>query len=115
MDGELAVESEAGKGSRFFFTLSLPTGTVAAAGGAVSEVEPALSRPLRILVAEDSEINQLVAQFILDKQGHRTVMVNNGLEAVHRLAEEAFDVMWTSGISAYTGVSRMPQQGAFPG
>ena len=48
---------------------------------------------LRILVAEDNEINQLVVEAILDSLGIKPVIVNNGLEALERVQQEEFDVI----------------------
>lgn len=42
-------------------------------------------RTLRILVAEDNEINALLAVSLLEKQGHDVVHVENGLEAIDML------------------------------
>ena len=51
---------------------------------------------LRILVAEDNELNMEIARFILEDCGALVEPVSNGLEAVHKFeasAEEAFDVI----------------------
>ncbi len=55
--------------------------------GAASE------RPLKILLAEDSEVNQRVACGLLEGVGHQLVVVNNGQEALDRLEKESFDVV----------------------
>jgi len=51
------------------------------------------SRPMRVLLAEDNPVNQLVAQKILESRGHTVVTVGNGLLAVDRSGEEEFDVV----------------------
>jgi len=47
---------------------------------------PASRQILRILVAEDNEINALLAVSVLEKEGHDVVHVENGLEAIDMLA-----------------------------
>jgi len=46
---------------------------------------PACRQTLRILVAEDNEINALLAVSVLEKEGHDVVHVENGLEAIDML------------------------------
>ncbi|MGB6197980.1 MAG: response regulator [Candidatus Acidiferrales bacterium] len=48
---------------------------------------------LRILVAEDNPVNQLLATRLLKKRGHRVVMTATGVEALARLAIESFDLV----------------------
>ena len=50
-------------------------------------------RPLRILVAEDNEVNQLFARKVLERRGHVVTVAWDGQEAVERLAIETFDVV----------------------
>src|SRR5262249_31121748 len=50
-------------------------------------------RPLRILLAEDNEINQIMAINLLEKWGHQLVVANNGLEALAALERQTFDVV----------------------
>ena len=48
---------------------------------------------LRVLLAEDNPVNQLVARTVLEKQGHEVVIARNGREALARAEVEAFDVV----------------------
>src|SRR5262249_10358124 len=54
-----------------------------------AEVPPC--RPLHLLVAEDSPVNQKLLLGLLARQGHRTVLAANGREAVEALNREPFD------------------------
>jgi len=49
---------------------------------------------LRILVAEDNPVNQKVAIRFLTGLGHEAVLVANGQQAIDRLAQEAFDLVF---------------------
>ncbi len=48
---------------------------------------------LRILIADDNEINQLVAQDLLASAGHSMRLANDGREAVELLEQERFDLV----------------------
>jgi CheY-like chemotaxis protein len=50
-------------------------------------------RKLRILLAEDNPVNQLVASRLLEKQGHHVVACGNGRQALERLDQERFDLI----------------------
>ena len=51
--------------------------------------------PLRILVAEDNKVNQLIASRLLEKRGHRVVVAGNGREALAALErpDDPFDLV----------------------
>jgi two-component system sensor histidine kinase/response regulator len=56
------------------------------------EVERPL-RPLSILLAEDNQVNQMLAVRMLEKRGHRVTLAGNGQEAVELSARGNFDVI----------------------
>lgn len=51
------------------------------------------ARPLRLLVAEDNDINRLLSEALLRKLGHIPVMVVDGEKAVEEASRERFDAI----------------------
>lgn len=69
---------------------------------------------LRILIAEDVVFNRLVIESILNKLGFSPVLVENGQEAVDRIAVEPFDLVFMDvqmpvmdGLTAATAIRRL--------
>ena len=50
-------------------------------------------RELRVLVAEDNEVNQLVARRIFEKLGHKVTVVGTGREALSAVQSRQFDLV----------------------
>ena len=48
---------------------------------------------LRILLAEDNSVNQLLAVRLLEKWGHRVTVAENGRKALEALARESYDLI----------------------
>ena len=51
-------------------------------------------RPLRILLAEDNPVNQMTATTMFEKLGHTVVVTNNGRQAIDKINEQPFDVVF---------------------
>ncbi|MCI1189948.1 ATP-binding protein [Hymenobacter sp. DH14] len=85
--GQLGVSSEEGVGSVFFFELPYEVADAQAAqpeahAGLLTPFEPAL----RVLVAEDNALNQLVARKTLEAWNVQVVIAENGRLAVEAVA-----------------------------
>ncbi len=54
---------------------------------------PSPSRPLRVLLAEDNDLNQQVVQHFLARQGHTVQVARDGREALDALERDRFDLL----------------------
>ncbi|MEP2454905.1 response regulator, partial [Roseibium sp.] len=61
--------------------------------GSLKQSSLAPARPLRLLVAEDNDINRLLSEALLRKLGHEPVMVIDGEKAVEAAARTQFDAI----------------------
>jgi PAS domain S-box-containing protein len=65
----------------------------AAAPAATTPVNLRDIGPLRILVVEDNQVNQLLATVLLTKAGHRIDIAANGLEALDAVSSRPYDLI----------------------
>ena len=94
MGGSVGLESEEGQGSRFWFRL--PFALAAQLPAKPPPPQPADAVPvrgLRLLLAEDNDVNRQVAIGLLRKQGHHIEVAANGAEAVHAVRNGTFDLV----------------------
>jgi len=95
MGGTIAVETEIGSGSTFRISVELQRGQSSQIIGAESRFEPdrSMEGGLRILVAEDNEINQLVICAMLAQLGHSSDLARDGHEVLAKVQASSYDLV----------------------
>jgi len=103
MAGRIWVESRIGVGSEFHFAVLTAVCSEEAASsdlvslGAHLPGDSSADSPhsLKILIAEDNKVNQIVITRLLETRGHSTAIVDNGRKALQLLETEEFDLLIT--------------------
>ena len=92
MGGDIGVESAAGEGARFWFSIKAPA---CGLGEVAEDVASAdfEARPARILIVDDSPVNRELVGALLGVFGHELSEASGGAEAVLAAGEKPFDLI----------------------
>jgi PAS domain S-box-containing protein len=106
MSGKIGVESEPGRGSKFWFTAKFGCQSVVLSDWGAPDREYRIDRKdVRILVVEDNPVNQQVALGRLAQLSLSADVAENGLRAVEAVQEKKYDLILMD--------CRMPQMDGF--
>ncbi|MBW4083933.1 PAS domain S-box protein [Paenibacillus sp. S150] len=97
MDGTIALDTGVETGAAFVFTVALQeegAGLTGAESGNNGGEPLADGRSLRVLVAEDNEINQIVLRKILEKRGYTVDVAGDGLQVLQMVGSVDYDLVF---------------------
>lgn len=89
MGGELKLKSEPGKGSEFYFTVTLPKGQLKKKQVFRQKPEKGFLQGTSILLVEDNDLNAEIAIELLCVYGADVTRLTNGREALERFEKES--------------------------
>jgi len=95
LDGDISVESILGKGSNFAFNIVAPK--VDCGKDSVTEEKPSKSiKDLKVLIAEDNPINQVILSKMIERFGCSVQVVSNASAVLEKIVEqkETFDILF---------------------
>jgi len=122
MGGEIGASSQPGVGSDFHFSAVFGVAASAPAQPVAARAAPVNLQGRRVLLVEDNEFNQIVAEELLSTSaGMQVTLARNGQEALDRLPTQPFDAVLMDvqmpvmdGYQATAAIRRQAQHASLP-
>jgi signal transduction histidine kinase/CheY-like chemotaxis protein len=115
--GKMQVESNPGKGTRFYFSITFPLAATynEVPGEFLPAEQPKDIKGVRILVVEDNEINASILSGFLNKWKVRMMEASHGIQALELLKYHKFDLILLDlempEMDGYTTIKKIKEQG----
>jgi signal transduction histidine kinase len=94
LGGKIWLESEPGKGSKFYVSMYFKLEQAVKQQGAVEQDNPeTLAVSLNILLVEDNLFNRELIKKVFEREGHKVTTAADGLQCLARLADNDFSVV----------------------
>ncbi|MCH1581347.1 MAG: response regulator [Luminiphilus sp.] len=93
MGGECTVASRRGEGATFEFSLPVTAVEMHAPAANITKDPVGLELTHRLLLVEDSAVNQMLTQALLETLGHSVALADDGYQAINLCSQEPFDVI----------------------
>lgn len=93
MGGKIELISSIGKGSSFFFNLTLPQASQPSSLAEIKTSKRICRTNVKVLLVEDNKVNQKVAIAILKKAGCEVDAADNGQDAIQQIVKKKYDVV----------------------
>ncbi|PQJ78826.1 ATP-binding protein [Polaribacter porphyrae] len=92
MKSDIKIDSEVGKGSRFYFTINLKIASDKEMHKTIEKRDYKFNKN-KVLMVEDNLINVMVGKQILEKENLIVDVANDGLQAVNMVTENTYDII----------------------
>lgn len=95
MGGKLALDSTAGKGSRFYFTLSYTMGDDIDLPPPVPDhnLSTTTLKGIKVILIEDNRMNQFLVRSLMEKREIELDIANNGKEGLNMIIDNDYDLV----------------------